>query len=82
MTEKLLSLGLSIPHPMAKPAPQARFRASGKLGRIVGIGHRGQKMADQEMKAAEQTYHSFLALTKWGIILSAAVTVLVVILIA
>ncbi len=39
-------------------------------------------MADQDMKAAEQTYTGFLALTKWGTILSAAAAVLVVILIA
>jgi Bacterial aa3 type cytochrome c oxidase subunit IV len=39
-------------------------------------------MADHDMKRAEQTYHGFLSWTKTGIIISAAVTVLVVILIA
>jgi Bacterial aa3 type cytochrome c oxidase subunit IV len=39
-------------------------------------------MADQDMKAAEQTYSGFLSWTKWGVIISALVTALVVILIA
>lgn len=39
-------------------------------------------MADQDMKTAEQTYNGFLAWTKWGTIISAAVTVLVVVLIS
>ncbi len=42
-------------------------------------------MADQDMKAAEQTYTSFLALTKWGTIATiivAVIAVLVVIKIA
>lgn len=43
---------------------------------------RGRKMADQDMKSAEQTYNGFLVLTKWGTIFSAAAAVLVIILIA
>lgn len=39
-------------------------------------------MADQNMKPAEETYTKFLEWTKVGIIVSAAITVLVVILIA
>lgn len=39
-------------------------------------------MADQDMKAAEQTYSGFIAWTKTGIVIVAAVTVLVVILIS
>jgi hypothetical protein len=39
-------------------------------------------MADQDMKAAEQTYHGFLSWTKTGIIVTAVITVLVVILIS
>ena len=39
-------------------------------------------MAEQDMKAAEKTYSAFLSWTKFGIIATAAVTILVVILIA
>lgn len=39
-------------------------------------------MADHDMKSAEQTYHGFLSWTKTGIIITAAITVLVVILIS
>jgi hypothetical protein len=39
-------------------------------------------MAQQDMKSAEKTYAAFLSWTKFGIIATAAVTVLVVILIA
>jgi Bacterial aa3 type cytochrome c oxidase subunit IV len=39
-------------------------------------------MADQNMKTANETYNAFLGWTKWGIIISAAITVLVVLLIA
>jgi hypothetical protein len=39
-------------------------------------------MADQDMKAAEKTYGAFLSWTKFGIVATAAITILVVILIA
>lgn len=39
-------------------------------------------MADQDMKSAEKTYEGFLALTKTGIIITAVVTILVVVLIS
>ena len=39
-------------------------------------------MADQDMKSAEQTYHKFLGWTKTGIIITAVITILVVILIS
>jgi hypothetical protein len=61
-----------------RPIPGIRYIKCGLSPRWT----RGRKMADQDMKAAEQTYTGFLALTKWGTILSAAAAVLVVILIA
>lgn len=39
-------------------------------------------MAEQNIEIAQETYSGFLAWTKWGTIITAAVTVLVVILIA
>lgn len=39
-------------------------------------------MAQQDIKYAEKTYNRFLSWTKFGIIATAAITVLVVILIA
>jgi hypothetical protein len=71
--------GLSIDPAMAKTAHKARIRA-----RIAATARwQGDKMmADQDMKAANETYTGFLALTKWGMIFTALVTVLVVILIA
>lgn len=39
-------------------------------------------MADQDMKSAEQTYHGFLSWTKTGIIITAVITILVVVLIS
>lgn len=37
-------------------------------------------MAEHDIKTAEKTYEGFLAWTKWGVIISAALTVLVIIL--
>ncbi|NJS13906.1 MAG: aa3-type cytochrome c oxidase subunit IV [Sphingopyxis sp.] len=39
-------------------------------------------MAEQDMKSAEKTYSAFISWTKFGIIATAAITVLVVLLIA
>lgn len=39
-------------------------------------------MADQDMKAAEQTYSGFIAWTKTGIVIVAVFTILAVILIS
>jgi Bacterial aa3 type cytochrome c oxidase subunit IV len=51
--------------------------------KCVGAHEQGiTAMADQDMKSAEQTYHGFLSWTKTGMIIVAAFTVLVVILIS
>lgn len=39
-------------------------------------------MADQDLKTAEKTYHGFLAWTKTGIIITAVITILVIVLIS
>jgi Bacterial aa3 type cytochrome c oxidase subunit IV len=70
---------------MAKTGSGARFRAEQKQreAKCVGAHEQGiTAMADQDMKSAEQTYHGFLSWTKTGMIIVAAFTVLVVILIS
>ena len=64
--------GLSIDHRVAKTDATVRIRA--EKGSFA--------MADHNMKAAEETYNGFIAWTKWGVMISAALTVLVVILLA
>jgi hypothetical protein len=39
-------------------------------------------MAEQDIREASKTYEGFIALTKWGTVACAAITVLVVILIS
>jgi hypothetical protein len=46
------------------------------------MSKRGQVMAEQEMKAAEETYTGFISLFKVGSIITAIVTLVVVLLIA
>jgi hypothetical protein len=43
---------------------------------------RGQDMASNEMKSANETYAGFVGLVKWGTIASVAVAALVVLLIS
>jgi hypothetical protein len=57
---------------VAKTARDIRFRA--EMGNF--------SMADHNMKSAQETYHGFLSWTKWGTIIAAALTVLVIILLA
>lgn len=81
----VLTAGLSKTDGMAKTGVGVRFRAN-YLRRAVNCAGAHEQgitaMADQDMKSAEQTYHGFLSWTKTGIIIVAAVTVLVVILIS
>ncbi|WP_242446061.1 aa3-type cytochrome c oxidase subunit IV [Sphingopyxis lindanitolerans] len=58
------------------PILGARSRA------FSGERQRGQAMAEQEMKAASETYSGFLSLFKVGAIASAVVAIIVVLLIS
>lgn len=61
----------------------ARIRASNsKEPRRAAASTGARAMANQDMKAAESTYGSFLSLLKVGTILTAIVTVIVVLLIS
>lgn len=63
------------------PHPLAEWQLCGYAKKNVFNG--GTIMAgNQDLKSAEQTYSGFLGLMKWGTVVSIAVTVLVVVLIA
>lgn len=50
---------------------------------FVPIKHMEDKLAgNQDMRAAKETYSGFLTLFKWGTIVSAAVALLVILIIA
>lgn len=56
---------------------------SGRAGAFFGrTGKRGQVMAQQEMKAANETYAGFINLLKVGSVITAIVAVVVVLLIS
>lgn len=52
------------------------------ISALPAMGKGDKTMADQEFKAAEQTYSGFLGLLKVGVIATAIVTLLVVLLIS
>jgi Bacterial aa3 type cytochrome c oxidase subunit IV len=70
---------------MAKTGIGARFRAeqTRSAAQCAAVHEQGiTAMADQDMKSAEQTYHGFLSWTRAGIIITAVITILVVVLIS
>jgi hypothetical protein len=60
----------------------ATYDSGRAAARPFGKRARGQVMAEQEMKAAEETYTGFISLFKVGSIITAVVVIGVVLLIA
>jgi hypothetical protein len=89
---------LSNPHGVAKTCAtpdSGRVDAPGDSGRVDALGaipdvptrfpgqrQRGQVMAEQEMKAANETYAGFISLFKVGTIITVVVAAFVVLLIS
>jgi hypothetical protein len=67
---------------MAKTGAITDSGADAVRSRTGNGSNRGMTMAQQEMKAAEETYAGFISLFKIGSIITAVVTVGVVLLIA
>lgn len=75
---------LSIAGGMAKTGATIEFWPilGARPRAFSGERQRGQAMAEQEMKAASETYSGFLSLFKVGAIASAVVAIIVVLLIS